>query len=508
MTRAGWLLLCGLAAASAPAGEPAHAPESVLASPEALVPADAPCFVRGTGLETLQAHLDAFCNKHPSALSGALRLRLGPVLSRPYLVAADGTRPWGAVFLDPDRMEEPVWLLPVEDADAFRQAVAACLDGVHVRFARGYAILGRDEALMDRIAREGPGLVPSPLASDVVARLDPSACRGSTLEGILTPLLSRLPPGCRGLLAELGSQVSGIEAGCTLGDQGAEMTFRLQSVPGSGLADFLSRQVPQPSRWIGLAPSGAAVVAECHVDARGARSLLDGLAALDPMGLVLAPVKAFCGGDALLTVFPGEPGWQAQAVCRLAEVRRGECFLEGALPGLLKAVSEASGGLDCSSQDKPGREEGALKLKEAVVTLAAREGRRPWEALLGEDARHLPFAGAVSKDLCVVALGSEAGERVLATAPSLGKGLVPKVSEAHAALLDGLPGGANAWVILSVGRALSLLGRAHPGLRPGRPMSGSLALALRCEGEEARVSLRVPGEVLGELSEWVLSRRH
>ena len=302
--------------------------------------------------------------------------------------------------------------------------------------------------------------------------------------------------------------MSAVEAGCTLGERGAEMAFRLQPVPGSGLAEFLSRQAPAPSRWIGLAPPEAAVVAECHVDARGARALLDALAALDPMGLVLAPVKAFCGGDALVSVFPGEVGWQAQAVCRLTEVSEGERFLADALPGLLEALSEASGGLDCSSEARPGREEGMLRLREAVVTVAAREGPRPWKALLGEDARQMPFALAVSKDLCVLALGSEAGERVLATAPSLGQGLVPRVSEAHAALLDGLPGEANAWVILSVGRALSLLGRARPGLRPGRPVSGSLALALRCEGEEARVSLHIPGEVLGELSAWILANRH
>jgi hypothetical protein len=484
-------------------------PEPVLASPEALVPADAPCFVRGIGLETLQAHLDAFCNKYPSALSMALRLRLGPVLSRPYLVAADGTRAWGAVFLAPDLREEPVWLLPVEDEGAFRQAAAACLEGVRVRFVRGYALLGKDEAILDRLGCEGAGLAPSPLASDVVVRLNPAAFRGRGLEGFLAPLLSRLPLRCRGLLADLGLQVSALEAGCTLGERGAEMTFRLQSVPGSGLADFLSRQVAKPLRWIGLASSEAAVVAECHVDTRGARSLLDVLAAMDPMGAALAPVKDFCGGDALLTMFPGEPGWQVQAVCRLAEVREGERFLEHGLPGLLKAVSEASGGLDCSSQVQVGREEGALKLQEAVVTLAAKEGQEgwPWKSLLGEDARHLPFAGAVSKDLCVVALGSEAGDRVLATAPSLGQGLVPTISEAHAALLEGLPGEANAWVILSVGRMLSLLGRTHPGLVPGRPVSGSLALALCCEGEAALGSLVVPGEVLGELSAWVLANK-
>ncbi len=507
MTR--WLLLlCMLVAAEAPAGEPAQVSEAVLASPETLVPADAPCFVRGVGLEMLQAHLDAFCNKYPSALSGALRLRFGPVLSRPYLVATDGTRAWGAVLLDPDRTEELVWLLPVEDADAFRQAVTACLEDVHVRFVRGYALLGRDEALLDRIGREGEVLAPSPLASDVVVRLNPAACRGSRLEGFLAPLLSRVPSRCLGELAALGLQVSALEAGCTLGERGAEMTLRLQSVPGSELAGFLSRQVPGPSRWMGLASSGAAVVAECHVDAPGARFLLDGLAAMDPMGAVLSPVKEFCGGDALVAVFPGEPGWQVQAVCRLEEVRKGERFLEHGLPGLLKSVSESSGGLACSSQPRPDREEGTLTLRESMVTLTPGEGPRPWRALLGEDARRLPFASAVSKDLCVMVLGSEAVARVLATAPSLGQGLVPKLPEAHAALLEGLPEEANAWVILSLGRAFSLLGRAHPGLVPGRPVPGSLALALRCEGEEARVSLRIPGEVLGELSAQVLAIRH
>ena len=463
----------------------AAAEEPALAAPEALVPADAACFVRGEGLERLKTRLDAFCASLPPALALPLRLSTGTALARPLIAAADGARPWGLVIMDAARPEGPeglALLLPVDDPELFR-AVSASLVGIQVRLVRGYAALGADAALLDRIAKGGGGIPAPALQESVVARFRPAAMAALPLlrrawAGAMASLPPALAEGLSARLPDLAAQLDAVELGVSPGESGLRLGLRLRFCPGSQLAALASAQKSRAPHWTGLAPPGAALSAEVHVDAAagaaGARLLLPSSPS-SPARMTEA-LAASCAGDGALAVFRGDRGWQAQAVLKVTDPKAAARFLA----------------------------EGFQELGARFGTACEMEFPVDAGSLHCQQARLVPpglaVAGTVSRDLLVAAAGPESLERVKVTAEPLGDGLEPRVAPDLAAAMELLPPEASAYALCtpaSLGALLSRLG--------GRPLHGGAGVvgaACRCEGGEAEFTMVVPGGALEAFPGW------
>lgn len=470
------LLLAAVSAEEAP---------PLLLSPEALVPPGTACFLKGAGFESLQAHLDAYCNRHPSPFASALRLQAAPRLGRPFLVAADGARPWGMMLADLARPQDRVWILPVEDVDAFRSALPVSLQAMPMKVVRGYAVLGADAALVERAGSGGEGVLPLTLPCEVAVRVDPAA------------LAARFPA-----LGRVLAEVRGLEAGVQIGERG--LTLRLRALPkeGTSLADMLGSAEPRRMLWTGLAPEDAAFSAECALSPAGSRVLLDRLAGLLPFMAPAADLAPLCAGDLMLAAYPATTGWQAQAVCRVRDAGKAEPFLSRALVERLNGIAPKDGPLELSCDDMALREADRLALRETLVHGIAPAGAgRPWEALFGPGGRRVALAGALADDLLVMAAGGQAGERVAETAGPLRQGLVPKPSPGAAALLERLPAELNACVVLDLAGIRALLAESWPGLS-ALPASGRAAAGLRCLEGAAEIEVVMPPEAWAGL--WAL----
>lgn len=418
-----------------------------LPCPEYLAPRDVPCLVRGAPLEDFRSHLEALLASHPSGLADALRLRLGPALNQPHLLAADGTRPWAVALEGGTRA---VWMIPVEDEAAFREAAAASLPGMRIRFERGYALMSRDEAFLARFGEEEGAERQDPLpgTSDLKLRL-------------------RLPEGLDFLpetLRKWASDLDAVEAGLTLRPDGLSASALLKPRRDSDLETRLETLEPQRARWLGLAPPGAALAAELHGEAKTFAWLMTlagirggAFPVLEEMGVEAAALTAFRSGDA----------WAGQLVCR--------CRSEVRLPRLRESLGD---GFEAWGVPVHAGEPSA---DEAAGTLSVELLRKETQFSV-----HASLAGR----LLVAAAGPDAAARVAATASALRQGPEPGLTPEDAALLKALPERVNAVVLLSPAQLA--------GARPGAPDRFAASLT-GLQGEGALVRVEIPGSSLAAL---------
>ena len=501
------ILLALLATLPARAGD-------VLDSPEALVPADMPVFVKGVGLEALQGHLDAFCNKFPGPASRKVRSFAGPLLGRPFLVAADGTRPWGIAWGEGGEFGyEPVFLIPVEDAEAFQKALRAGMERAECRIVRGYALVSRDKEFLARFKEDlSESLKPSPLHEDLVVSFSPSAVKYE--ETLLAYLLSeRFPERHDSILAGLyradawSAQVDRIHLGLTIGADGLHASARIRPVSGSRLSSLLASQKPGPVRWAGLAPAGSALFVETRLDPEGWAALMNFLTKQrDSATLALRTLREMGSGDSCLALFRGEQGWQAQGVLRPSDPERAQRFLDAEAVAWGNWLGHALGrGLSLSAEALPSREVEKLSLQPFVLTGAVEEGSGPpWSAFFPAGPRRIDAGVASSGGLLVGAAGPEAHTRLLSTAVPLGEGLEPRVATSWAPLLAALPADLNAACLVSLGGLLELAARGWPGVLPESASfpEAPVAFSFACRDGEGEATAVVPAKTLTELLEF------
>lgn len=431
--------------------------EAPLSAPEALAPAGAAWFLRGTGLEALQAHLDAFCNKFPCGFTAGIRLKAGPWLGRPALVAADGTRPWAILSLDPEpRPEALVFLVPVEDPEAFRHALAD--EGLQVRLVRGYALVGREAALLDGLGGPEAPLPPPVLRDDLVLRLGPGALRA---------LPDRMPEAFGELVRSL-PPLAALEAGCSFGEEGMRLSLHAQPEAGGALARLLAAQPLSPPRWLGLAPAGAALAAESRLDPAAAGACLDWMEGRwqGEAAPLLRCLRAAWAGEAFLTLFLEEAGWQAQGLGRPADAGEAKAAAAEAGSGRLP-------GIDLAWTCDPVAA-GSFRLR-----LEPKGEGKPAEVVL---------QGAFSQGWILAAAGP--GSRLPSIEALPSPEPLPKT----------LPDRGSLFILASLGRLAGLLGRLDPGLAPEGLPELRVAGCLRCEGGAAELRVAVPGKTLVELS--------
>ncbi len=473
--------------------EPTPTPVAgLLAGPEALIPPDAQLVFRGAGLERLQSQIDAFCNRFPCALATRLRQKAADVLSRPWLVAADGTRPWAAVC--PRLGDEPAFVLPVEDAQALRQAVAASFPEAQVRTLKGYAVVGRDAALVERLAHPPDAAPTSAFAEDLSIHLG-----GGALRALAEPRLALLPASAADLVRSFLAQASGMDTSCSFGEAGLKVTIRLLPVPGSRLEALLARQSPQPARWLGLAPEGAMLALETHLDADASGACLRALERVRPSegGKAAALLTGLWDGEACLACFHHDSGWIGQAVCRPPDPGRAEGLLEGSVWADGSAFRDPWTGRiwRCQRGEWTEEKEGEPRLRRLLVSADPPEGAAEGTGLSAG------VAACFLEGLLVTVAGRDAQDRLVKTAPPLAKKMEARLSPAAERLLEGLPSRtANLWLLLCPRQALALLGRLRGGEAAALPADApSLAACLRCGEGRAELDLLLPGEVLADL---------
>ncbi|GEM_PF-4575717 len=476
-----------------------------LLSPEALIPSDAGMVLRGAGLERIQSQIDAFCNRFPCALATRLRQGASGILSRPWLVAADGTRPWAIVFprTGTGTTADPVFLLPVEDAEALRQAVASSMPGAQVRVLQGYALVGRDAVLLDRLAHpeaggQAPGISPT---EDLTLRVG-----AQTLQDLAASRLKDLPPPAAETARALLAQTASIEAAFAFGEEGLRVTLRLKPVAGSRLEAVLARQSAHPVRWLGLASEGAAVALETHLDPEASGACLRLLERLKPStgGKVGALLSALWDGEACLTCFRTEAGWAGQVVSRASDPERAQALMEGTLWADGSAFPDPWLERIWTCRRGPWIE-GEPRLRRLTLDAEPPEGAGP------EAALSLPLAASAGEDLLVATVGPDCEERLVKTAGPLARKMETRVSPATARLLALASAGTaagnkaggnlgNLWLLASPRHARLLLARLD-GKNPEPPAveAASLAACLRCAEGGVELNVLLPGEVLADL---------
>lgn len=459
----------------AQAGEPPP-----LAAPEPLVPSDVLCYVRGPCLERLRGLLEDVCARLPAPLAYCLRTEAFSLLADPLAAAADGSRPWGAVIGDlapVGRGQAWALLLPVDDPALFLQAAQESLPGAQVRLCRGYAILTRDAALAERLTVEPTRPVPAfPEGAALSVRFHMAELRAHAAERLGSGWVERLSSGLPAAPAlqvarRAADQMEALTLSFSCEEGGMRVLARMEPLPGTPLAALAAAPPPPHVRWMGLAPPGAALAAELHMDAGLLRGLLSGF-----------PCASLLGGDVFLAAARGAGGWEAHAAVRLSDRT---AVSERLADGGAFALEAAGGSLEVRLE-APAAPDASVRMWTAAVAC-------------GGVSAVFEGAAALSGDVLVASAGEDAAERVVATVMPLAEGLEPRLDLAFSELLKGMPDGAHALLMLSL--------KDHRGLlAPLGEADAFLAVVASARGGNLEIDVRVPAAAIPAFEEalrWV-----